>query len=72
MIIKSPQPSNLLAAIEEARRDGIIDQEMAQAMRLATAPRCAPHGEPTVVLRRNKPCCARCWVEEQKQTEAAR
>lgn len=62
-IITSPRPNNLLAAIEEARRDGIIDQEMAQAMRLATAPRCTPHGEPTVVLRQNKPCCGACWVE---------
>lgn len=68
MIIPSPRPSLLLETIEQARRDGVIDREMARAMRHCTAPRCA-HSVPTIVLRQGEPCCARCWAE-QAQSES--
>lgn len=60
----SPRSSILLEIIEDAQRDGVLDQETARVMRLAAAPRCR-HGVPTVVLRNNRPCCARCWQEAQ-------
>lgn len=66
MIIESPHPSQLLTTIEQAQLDRVIDRQMAQAMCIASAPRCADHRVPTVVLRAGQPHCQFCYVQAQK------
>jgi hypothetical protein len=65
MHIPSPQPSRLLEVVEEAWRDGELGPVTVYVMRKLIAPRCE-HNIPTVVLKDEKPVCARCW-EEGKQ-----
>lgn len=66
MFIKSPHPSRFLATIEQAQLDRVIDRQTAQAMNIASAPRCEDHHVATVVLRNGQPCCGFCYAAARK------